>query len=99
MLKSSAGLKPFYAHTYFRISQFVYRFIRNRDEGKDVLQDIYTTLWEQLPGISDDDKVYPLLRTYATNIMINKIKKSARAKKENRSSIPGRSCSVFRKRI
>lgn len=70
-----------YIHTYFRLSQFVYRFIRDKEQAKDILQEVYTTLWEQLPTISDDEKAHPLLRTYATNIMINRIKKTARSKK------------------
>ena len=69
-----------YLTTYFRLSIFVQRFIRDKENAKDILQDTYTILWEQMPTIKDDEKVYPLLRTYATNLMINRIRKAAREK-------------------
>lgn len=70
-----------YLATYSRLSLFVHHFLRNKEAARDILQDTYTTLWQQLPSIKDDDKVYPLLRTYATNLMINLIRKTAREKK------------------
>ncbi|NML22941.1 sigma-70 family RNA polymerase sigma factor [Pseudoflavitalea sp. G-6-1-2] len=70
-----------YLASFPRLSLFVHRFMRNKEAARDILQDTYTTLWEQLPSIKDDNKVYPLLRTYATNLMINLIRKKAREKK------------------
>jgi RNA polymerase sigma-70 factor (ECF subfamily) len=67
-----------YLSTYFRLEKFVQHFIRNPEAAKDMLQDTYVQLWEHLEQIRDDEKILPLLRTYATHRMINMLRKSAK---------------------
>ncbi len=67
-----------YGATFSRLEYFVRNFIKREESVYDVLQETYIKLWEHLPQLSDDEALLPLLRTYATNIMINALKKSAR---------------------
>lgn len=67
-----------YLSTYFQLEKFVHHFIRNPEAAKDVLQDTYIQLWENMERITDDEKVLSLLRTYATHRMINILRKGAK---------------------
>lgn len=67
-----------YGATFTRLEYFVRNFIKREESIYDVLQETYIRLWENLPQLSDDESILPLLRTYSTNIMINALKKSAK---------------------
>lgn len=67
-----------YGETFFRLERFVRSFIKKEEGVHDVLQETYIRLWANIDGLKDDEALFPLLRTYATNIMINALRKSAR---------------------
>ncbi len=70
--------KKIYAATSPRLEHFVRSFIKREEAVHDVLQETYIRLWENMAGLTDDHSILSLLRTYATNIMINALKKSAK---------------------
>lgn len=76
--RKTARFERIYQATYFRLMYFIKRMTRNEIAREDLLQETYVHLWINLEKISDDERVFPLLRTYATNIIINSLKKSAR---------------------
>jgi RNA polymerase sigma-70 factor (family 1) len=67
-----------YEATYSKLFSFVKYYVWSEDTVKDVLQECYIRLWENLPGIKDDDRVMPLLRTYAMNVTIDAVRKKAK---------------------
>jgi RNA polymerase sigma factor (sigma-70 family) len=73
-----------YGETFFRLEKFVRSFIKREEGVKDVLQETYIRLWNNLGQLGDDEALLPLLRTYATNLMINALRKSAREQQRAR---------------
>jgi RNA polymerase sigma-70 factor (ECF subfamily) len=77
-LTAAIRFEKIYQATFFRLEHFVRSFIKREEAMHDVLQETYIRLWENLENLEDDDSLLPLLRTYATNVMINSLKKSAK---------------------
>lgn len=67
-----------YESSYSRLYNFVKHYVWNEDAIKDVLQECYIRLWENLLSIKDDEKLMPLLRTYAMNITIDTVRKKSK---------------------
>lgn len=67
-----------YESSYFKLYSFVKYYTWSEDTVKDVLQECYIRLWENLPSVQDDEKLMPLLRTYAMNITIDAVRKKGR---------------------
>ncbi len=67
-----------YESSYSRLYNFVKHYIWSEDAVKDVLQECYIRVWENLSAITDDEKLMPLLRTYATNITIDMVRKKSK---------------------
>lgn len=80
-LASANRFERIYLSTYFRLEKFVQYFLKNSEAAKDILQDTYLQLWENLDKITDDEKTLSLLRTYATHRMINVLRKTASDRK------------------
>ncbi|MDP3665520.1 MAG: sigma-70 family RNA polymerase sigma factor, partial [Sediminibacterium sp.] len=76
--RKTVRFERIYQATYFRLMYFITRMTRNEIAREDLLQETYVHLWINLEKITDDEKIFPLLRMYATNIIINFLKKSAR---------------------
>lgn len=76
---SLAGrFEKIYSATYPKLYSFVKYYAWNEDAVKDVLQECYIRLWEHLPSLKDDEKIMPLLRTYAMRITIDAVRRHAR---------------------
>jgi RNA polymerase sigma-70 factor (ECF subfamily) len=73
-----------YGETFYRLEKFVRSFIKREEGVHDVLQETYIRLWNNLDRLSDDEALLPLLRTYATNLMINALRKSAKEQQRAR---------------
>jgi RNA polymerase sigma factor (sigma-70 family) len=67
-----------YASTYSGLYSFVQYYVWSDVSVKDVLQECYIRLWENLSEIKDDEKLMPMLRTYAMNLTIDAVRKKAR---------------------
>jgi RNA polymerase sigma-70 factor (family 1) len=75
---SITRFEKIYETTYSKLFGFVKYYVWSDDAVKDVLQEAYIRLWENLPQLKDDDKLMPMLRTYAMNITIDEVRKKAR---------------------
>ncbi|WP_162852524.1 RNA polymerase sigma factor [Dinghuibacter silviterrae] len=73
-----------YGETFYRLEIFVRSFIKREEGVHDILQETYIRLWANLDKLSDDEALLPLLRTYATNLMINALRKSAKEQQRAR---------------
>src|ERR1700759_2368921 len=67
-----------YEATYPKLYGFASYYVWGEDAIKDVLQECYIRLWENLETIKDDEKIMPLLRKYTTNITIDAVRKKAK---------------------
>jgi len=67
-----------YEATYFKLYAFAKYHVWNEDAVKDVLQECYIRLWENLDTVKDDEKIMPLLRTYAMHVTIDAVRKKAK---------------------
>lgn len=73
-----------YGETFHRLEKFVRSFIKREEGVHDVLQETYIRLWNNLDRLNDDEALLPLLRTYATNLMINALRKAAKEQQRAR---------------
>jgi RNA polymerase sigma-70 factor (family 1) len=67
-----------YEATYSKLYGFTKYYVWSEDAVKDVLQECYIRLWENLATVKDDEKIMPLLRKYAMNITIDAVRKKAK---------------------
>jgi RNA polymerase sigma-70 factor (ECF subfamily) len=67
-----------YEATYFKLYGFAKYYVWSEDAVKDVLQECYIRLWENLPAVKDDEKIMPLLRRYVITITIDAVRKKAK---------------------
>lgn len=70
-----------YTSTRNRLFAYVKKFIPDESGIKDVMQQCYIKLWINLEHVNTDDEVLPLLFSYAKNLMIDNIRKTATEKK------------------
>jgi len=77
-LSQADRFEKIYVSTYSRLYSFVKYYVWGDDAVKDVLQECYIRLWENLATVKDDKKILPLLRTYATNITIDAVRKKSK---------------------
>ncbi|WP_343704493.1 sigma-70 family RNA polymerase sigma factor [Chitinophaga sp.] len=81
--KVSDRFEKVYDATYYKLYGFVKRYLDNDHEVKDVLQECYIRLWERMGTIRDDEKLLPMLRTWAMHATIDAVRKDARARLRN----------------
>lgn len=67
-----------YADTYGRLYGFVKRYLKDQQAVKDVLQDCYIRLWERMETVTDDEKILPMLKTWAINATTDAVRKNAK---------------------
>jgi RNA polymerase sigma-70 factor (family 1) len=67
-----------YEATYHKLYGFVYRYLKDPQDVKDVLQDCYIRLWEKLHLVNNDMQIMPMLRTWAINTTTDAVRKQAR---------------------
>ncbi|MBN9384151.1 MAG: sigma-70 family RNA polymerase sigma factor [Chitinophagaceae bacterium] len=67
-----------YSDTYYKLYGFVKHYVWDEDAIKDVLQECYVRLWQNMEKVQDDEKILPLLRTYAMHITIDVVRKTAK---------------------
>ncbi len=77
-LSSADRFEQIYADTYYKLFGFVQRYLKDQQAVKDILQECYIRLWEKMGTIRDDEKIMPMLRTWAINATINAVRKDAR---------------------
>lgn len=82
MANPSLHLEERFRHIYFankdRLYHFVRKYTKNPASVEDLVQECFISIWHHLPALQDDDTIFPLLRTYAHNIVINHNRKEAR---------------------
>ncbi len=61
-----------------RLYNFVKKHTRGHDAIEEIVQQCYIKLWEQLPGLKDDENMLPMLSTYAIHLIIDGLRKEAR---------------------
>lgn len=67
-----------YEASYSKLYNFTKYYVWGDDAVKDVLQECYIRLWENLSTVKDDEKLMPLLRKYAMNITIDAVRKKSK---------------------
>ncbi|GGH62258.1 RNA polymerase sigma-70 factor (ECF subfamily) [Filimonas zeae] len=70
-----------YTGTRDRLFAYVKKFIPEDSNIKDIMQQCYIKLWINLDHINTEEEVLPLLFSYAKNLMIDNIRKTATEKK------------------
>jgi RNA polymerase sigma-70 factor (ECF subfamily) len=74
-----ARYEKMYFSTKDRLISFVQYNVRNGTVADDIVQECYIRLWENMDKVKDDASILALLRTYAHNLIIDHIRKAARA--------------------
>lgn len=70
-----------YTSTRERLFAYVKKFITNESGIKDVMQQCYIKLWINIDYVDLEEEMLPLLFSYAKNLMIDNIRKTATEKK------------------
>lgn len=61
-----------------RLYHFVWKLTQNESDTKDIIQNCYAQLWQNVATVDDTREVLPLLFTYARNLVIDHLRKKAR---------------------
>ncbi|BAV05654.1 RNA polymerase sigma-70 factor, ECF subfamily [Filimonas lacunae] len=70
-----------YTSTRERLFAYVKKFVPDESGIKDIMQQCYIKLWINIDTIDTDEQMLPLLFSYAKNLMIDNIRKTATEKK------------------
>ena len=73
-----ARFEAIFQATKDRLHHFTIKLTRNDTATQDIIQEVYTRLWEKLSVLNTDDDVLPLLLTYARNCFIDALRKKER---------------------
>lgn len=57
---------------------FIKKYVQEKMQAEDILQQCYMKLWEQMEVVSEKENVLPLLFTYAKNLIVDHSRKEAR---------------------
>lgn len=57
---------------------FIKKYVREKMQAEDILQQCYFKLWEQMSHVTNKDNVMPLLYTFAKNLIVDYSRKEAR---------------------
>lgn len=66
-----------FASTKDRLHNFVWKLTRNEADTKDILQNCYLRLWQNIARVDMEQDAAPLLFTYARNLVIDHWRKHA----------------------
>lgn len=76
------GLNEGFDSLYWKYHQLiymnVYKFVKNKEESQDILQDVFATLWESRQNISQEQSVSGWLFVISFNKSVNHVKKKIR---------------------
>lgn len=64
-----------YTSTFDKLYHFIQKNTSDKSSVKDIMQECYVRLWENLEQVTDDETVIALLRKYAINLIINALHK------------------------
>lgn len=82
MATPSLHLEERFRHIYFankdRLYHFVRKYTKDPASVEDLVQECFISIWHHLEEVHDDETIFPLLRTYAHNIVINHNRREAR---------------------
>ena len=76
----SLTFEKIYAAYSDRILNLAYRMTGSAEEARDLTQDIFVRVYENLDSLRGDSMVYTWLYRVATNFILNHLKKSGRRK-------------------
>ena len=74
LLNQEEGFKYIYELFYPRLWYFVKEYIKNEQDSKDIMQDIFMTLWEKRDSLKADTNLNAYLFTLAKNQCLNYLK-------------------------
>jgi RNA polymerase sigma-70 factor (family 1) len=76
------GFSEGFENLYWKYHQLIYmnvfKFVKNKEESQDILQDVFTTLWESRQTINEQQSVSGWLFVISFNKSVNHIKKKLR---------------------
>jgi len=76
------GLNEGFDNLYWKYHQLIYmnvfKFVKNKEESQDILQDVFATLWESRKSIKKEQSVSGWLFVISFNKSVNHIKKKIR---------------------
>jgi RNA polymerase sigma factor (sigma-70 family) len=76
------GFNEGFDSLYWKYHQLIYinvfKFVRNKEESQDILQDVFATLWESRKSIRQEQSVSGWLFVISFNKSVNHIKKKNR---------------------
>jgi len=74
----SEGFDSLYWKYHQLIYMNVYKFVKNREESQDILQDVFATLWESRQSIRQEQSVSGWLFVISFNKSVNHVKRKIR---------------------
>lgn len=74
----SEGFESLYWKYHQLIYMNVFKFVKNKEESQDILQDVFATLWESRQSIKEEQSVSGWLFVISFNKSVNHIKKKLR---------------------
>lgn len=83
-----------YTATYDKLYHFISRNIADKNSVKDVMQECYIRLWENLHQLTDDETIIVLLRKYAIHLIINSHHKYQKERLRNTTFYEGQPLTV-----
>jgi len=76
------GFNEGFDSLYWKYHQLIYmnvfKFVKNKEESQDILQDVFATLWESRQSINQDQSVSGWLFVISFNKSVNHIKRKLR---------------------
>lgn len=76
------GFSEGFENLYWKYHQLIYmnvfKFVKNKEESQDILQDVFATLWESRQTINEQQSVSGWLFVISFNKSVNHIKKKLR---------------------
>ena len=72
------GFENLYWKYHQHIYMNVFKFVKNKEESQDILQDVFATLWESRQALNEEQSVSGWLFVTSYNKSVNHIKKKLR---------------------
>lgn len=77
---SSRAFDELYALYAKRLFNYIITYVKSAEETKDIVQEVFVSLWKYRTDIKDTDNLGPWLFTLAKNRLINSYKKNIHSK-------------------
>ena len=85
---SQQRFKKIVESTVDRLYAGLFHLCRDKERCEDIMQEAYIRLWNNLDTVKDDEAVIALLRTYARNIFLDEVRKTARRQQGMQHHVP-----------